>query len=53
MKKKEKGLTTAEAESSRIKNGSNVFEKEKTRGFFIRFFENLNDPIIKILIIVE
>ncbi len=51
MRKKIKGLTTAEAAASREKNGANVFEKEKTRGFFKRFFENLNDPIIKILII--
>ncbi len=51
MTKKIKGLTGAEAESSRLKNGANIFEKEKTKGFFSRFFENLNDPIIKILII--
>lgn len=51
MTKKVKGLTTIEVEASRTKNGANVFEKEKTRGFFSRFFENLNDPIIKILII--
>ncbi len=45
------GLTTLEAEISKEKHGDNSLAKEKTKGFFRRFFENLNDPIIKILIL--
>lgn len=44
------GLSSGEAEASKLKNGRNILEKEKTKGFFRRFIENLNDPIIKILI---
>lgn len=51
MVKEIKGLTTSEVEASRKKHGDNSLQKEKSRGFFRRFFENLNDPIIKILII--
>ena len=45
------GLNEMQIELSRQKHGKNSFEKEKTRGFFRRFLENLNDPIIKVLII--
>ena len=45
------GLTSREAEISKEKHGDNSLIKEKTKGFFRRFFENLNDPIIKILIL--
>lgn len=45
------GLTPKEVDASREKHGTNTLTKEKTKGFFRRFFENLNDPIIKILII--
>ena len=45
------GLNEMQIELSRQKHGKNSFEREKTRGFFRRFFENLNDPIIKVLII--
>ncbi len=46
-----KGLTAEEAKKSREMHGDNALVKEKNKGFFKRFFENLNDPIIKILII--
>ncbi len=45
------GLTSEEVRKSKEKHGDNTLEKEKTKGFFRKFFENLNDPIIKILII--
>ena len=51
MKEKLSGLSTAEVIASRAKSGENVLKKEKKKGFFKRLFENLNDPIIKILII--
>ncbi len=46
-----KGLTAEAVSESRAKYGENRLEKEKTKGFFRKFIENLNDPIIKILII--
>ena len=51
MTKKITGLTKDEVLRSRERYGRNILKKEKTKGFFRRFFENLNDPIIKILII--
>lgn len=45
------GLSSEEAKKSREINGDNSLAKEKSKGFFRRFFENLNDPIIKVLII--
>ena len=45
------GLSDKEIEISRSKNGSNILERKRTKGFFRKFLENLNDPIIKILII--
>ncbi len=45
------GLDKDAIEKSREKHGANIFAKEKTKGFFRKFLENLNDPIIKILII--
>ena len=50
MNNKIRGLTEKEIAVSREKHGTNSLEKEKTKGFFRKFFENLNDPIIKILI---
>ncbi len=44
------GLSHEEVEKSRKKHGSNSLEKEKGKGFFRKFFDNLNDPIIKVLI---
>ena len=51
MATKIKGLTTAEAKHSRQMHGSNELKKEKKKGFIKRFFENLSDPIIRILLI--
>ena len=50
MKRNIKGLTAAEVSESRKKHGTNALIKEKRRGFFKRFIENLADPIIKVLI---
>ena len=51
IKKKFTGLSEDEVRRSREKHGANTLEKEKRKGFFRKFIENLNDPIIKILII--
>ncbi len=51
MVKELKGLTASEVESSKEKHGDNSLSKEKTKGFFRKFFGNLNDPIIKVLIV--
>ncbi len=51
MTKNIKGLTKDEVRESKERHGENVLAKEKTKGFFRKFLENLNDPIIKILII--
>ena len=45
------GLSTAEAEASREKYGANVLTGRKTKSFVRRFFENLGDPVIRILLI--
>ena len=46
-----KGLTTEEAKRSLELHGDNSLKKEKKKGFFKRFIENLCDPIIRILLI--
>lgn len=46
-----KGLSAAEVERSLELYGSNRLEKQKSKGFFGKFIENLSDPIIRILII--
>ncbi len=51
MTKNIKGLSRDEVAASRARHGENALAKEKTKGFFRKFLENLNDPIIKILII--
>ncbi len=50
MNEKFNGLTESEVIESREKNGDNSLKKEKTKSILRRFFENLNDPIIKVLI---
>ena len=45
------GLTDLEVKESYLLYGDNSFRKEKKRGFLGKFFENLCDPIIRILII--
>ena len=51
MTNKIKGLTAEEVKKSLELHGDNSLKKEKGKGFFKRFFENLSDPIIRILII--
>ena len=51
MKGKFDGLTTEAAALSREKHGSNALLRVKRRGFIRRFFDNLSDPIIRILVI--
>ncbi len=51
MTKNIKGLTEDEVLKSREKNGNNSLQKEKRKGFFGKFFENLSDPIIRVLLI--
>ena len=51
MSNKIKGLTSDEVERSLKLHGDNSLNKEKGKGFFKRFFENLSDPIIRILLI--
>ena len=50
MKQDFVGLSCEEVLASREKHGDNSLAKEKTKGIARRFFENLNDPIIKVLI---
>ncbi len=46
-----KGLSSEEVKKSLALHGDNSLKKEKRKGFFKRFFENLSDPIIRILMI--
>ena len=50
MTREIKGLTDSEVERSYRLHGDNSLKKEKSKGFFGRFIENLSDPIIRILI---
>lgn len=45
-----KGLTSEEVARSREKHGTNALVRIKGKGLVRRFFENLSDPIIRILI---
>ena len=49
--KKLTGLTEAEVDESRKAHGGNILKREKKKSIIRRFFENLGDPIIKILLI--
>ena len=49
MTSKITGLTASEVRRSLELHGDNSLIKEKKKSFFIRFVENLADPIIKIL----
>ena len=51
MASKIKGLTSAEAKESAQLYGDNTLRVEKKKGFVKRFFENLSDPIIRVLMI--
>lgn len=50
MLKKERGLTDKEVIESRSKFGNNSLTRIKRKSLIRRFFENLGDPIIKILL---
>lgn len=45
------GLTAEQVEESRKRYGSNKMTKKKSKSFIFSFFENLCDPIIRVLII--
>ena len=51
MTVKFKGLSEEDVLKSRENHGSNLLAKEKHKGFIQKFFENLSDPIIRILLI--
>lgn len=44
------GLTDAEVARSREKHGSNLMKRAKRKSFVSRFFENMKDPVIRILL---
>lgn len=46
-----KGLNDEEVKRSKELYGDNTLKKQKSKGFIGKFFENLNDPIIRILLI--
>ncbi len=46
-----RGLSDEEAELSRREHGSNILTRKKSKSFARRFFENLGDPVIRILLI--
>ncbi len=48
---KKAGLTTEEAEISRQAHGKNILSVKKSKSFAARFFANLGDPVIKILLV--
>ncbi len=48
---KSHGLSSAQAEQARAEYGANVFSQRKSKSFLRCFFENLGDPIIKILLV--
>lgn len=51
MKEKILGLSSEEVLKSREKYGSNTLLKKKTKGLLYRLWENLSDPIIRILLL--
>ena len=50
-RQRQRGLTVTQVETSRKKHGANVLSGRKSKGFVRRFFENLNDPVIRILLV--
>ncbi|MBE6577893.1 MAG: calcium-translocating P-type ATPase, PMCA-type [Ruminococcaceae bacterium] len=46
-----RGLSSAEVAASREKHGANVLLTHASKSFLRRFFENLGDPIIRILLV--
>ena len=51
MKLQIKPLTPNEVEKSRKEHGENVLTRQKQKSFISRFFSNLNDPVIRILLV--
>lgn len=51
MKRRFNGLSAEEVLQSRSKHGDNELKRQKTKGFFGKYLENLSDPIIRILLI--
>ena len=51
MRRNVNGLTDDQVARSRAEHGDNALLKEKSKGFFRKFLENLSDPIIKVLLI--
>lgn len=51
MAKRMKGLSLEEVEASRKKHGTNELKRVARRGLIRSFFENLGDPIIRVLVI--
>ena len=47
---RKRGLTEEQVSASRRANGSNVMTPPRRSGFFAHFIQNMNDPVIKILI---
>ncbi len=45
-----RGLTQKEVEASRRQHGRNIMSPQKKKSFWRKFFENLGDPVVKILI---
>lgn len=50
QKGKYKGLTQKEAELSAERFGKNIMSKQKKKSFMAHFLSNLNDPVIRILL---
>ncbi len=46
-----RGLSDEEAERSRREHGANILTRRKGKSFMRRFFENLGDPVIRILLV--
>lgn len=51
MSEKIKGLSSDEVKKSYEMHGDNSLKNEKRKSFLKRFFENLGDPIIKVLLL--
>ncbi|MBQ9805227.1 MAG: calcium-translocating P-type ATPase, PMCA-type [Clostridia bacterium] len=48
--RKKMGLCDEEVRASRAAHGANILTKARGKGFLRRFFANLNDPVIRILL---
>ncbi len=46
-----RGLSTQQAARSRAEHGDNTLPRQASKGFFRKFWDNLCDPIIKILLL--